>query len=123
MLGLSASLSRAELLAALASQQPILARAKGWVRAAYVSPATFRRNWLRWARFSYSTSPRYLVYRAAGELFFATPEPDAITPNELAEIVARLPLAPSPAGQQLLWPAAAKLVAHNFHVFLESTRS
>jgi hypothetical protein len=123
MLGLSASLSRAELLAELAARQPIFARAKGWVRAAYVSPTTFRRNWLRWARLASSTSPRYLVYGAASELCFATPQPGAITANELVEIVARLPLAPSPAGQQLSWLAAAKLVAHNFHVFLESTRS
>jgi hypothetical protein len=122
MLGRSASLSRVELLAALAARQPVLARAKGWVRAAYVSPRAFRQNWLRWTRLACSTSPRYLVYRAAGELFFAAPD-NANTRNELAEIVARLPLLPSSADQQLSWRTAAKLVAHNFHVFLESTRS
>ena len=123
ILSASASASRNDLLAALAAQQPILARAKGWVRAAYVSPSAFIHNWHRWARLACSRSPRYLVYGAASELFFATPEPDAITGNELAEIMARLPLAPSPACQQLSWRAAAKLVAHNFHLFLESTRS
>jgi hypothetical protein len=117
------SASRTELLAALAAQQPILARAKGWVRAAYVSPMAVSRNWQRWARLGFSMSPRYLVYGAASELFFAAPTPDAFTRNELADIVARLPLAAIPADQQLSWRAAAILVAHNFHVFLESTRS
>jgi hypothetical protein len=119
----NASASRTELLAALAAQQPILARAKGWVRAAYVSPMAVSRNWQRWARLAFSMSPRYLVYGAASELFFAAPTPDAFTRNELADIVARLPLAAIPADQQLSWRAAAILVAHNFHVFLESTRS
>jgi hypothetical protein len=117
----TASDNRTELLAALAAQQPILGRAKGWVRAAYVSPVALIRNWQRWAGLAFSMSPRYLVYGAASELFFAAP--DAFTPNELADIVARLPLAPTPGHQQLSWRAAAMLVADNFHVFLESTRS
>jgi len=123
ILGLSPSLSRTDLLAAVAARQPIFRRAKGWVRAAYVHPSAFSRYWLRWAQLACSMSPRYLVYGAAGELFFTAPEPDAITPSELAAIVARLPLPPTEADQQLSWRAVARLVAHNFHVLLESTRS
>jgi len=123
ILGLPSSLSRTDLLAAVAARQPIFARAKGWVRAAYVHPSAFSRYWLCWTRLACSMSPRYLVYSAAGELFFAAPEPDEITPSELAEIVARLPLPLTEANQQLSWRAVARLVAYNFHVLLESTRS
>lgn len=123
ILGLPASLSRTDLLAALAARQSIFARAKGWVRAAYVHPSKLRRCWLRWARLASCTSPRYLVYGAASELFFAASEPDAITPSDLGKIVARLPLPPAEANPQLSWCAVAKLVAHNFHALLESTRS
>jgi hypothetical protein len=123
ILGLNPSLSRSDLLATVAARQPIFARAKGWVRAAYVHPSAFSRYWLRWARLACSMSPRYLVYGAASELFFTAPEPDAVTPSELGAIVARLPLPPTEADQQLSWRAVARLVAHNFHVLLESTRS
>jgi len=123
ILGLNPSLSRTDLLAAVATRQPIFARAKGWVRAAYVHPSAFSRYWLRWARLACSMSPRYLVYGAASELFFTAPEPDAIEPSELAAIVARLPLPSTEANQQLSWRAVTRLVANNFHVLLESTRS
>lgn len=123
ILGLTPSLSRTDLLAAVAARQPIYARAKGWVRAAYVHPSAFSRYWLRWARLACSMSPRYLVYGAASELFFTAPEPDAIEPSELAAIVAKLPLPPTEVNPQLPWRAVARLVAHNFHVLLESTRS
>lgn len=121
--GLSLSLSRGDLLAALAARQSILARAKGWARAAYVSRSALSRNWYRWGRLACSKSPRYLVYCAASELFFATPEPNAISSRELAEIVALLPLPPARFDPQMSWHAAARVVAHNFHVFVESTRS
>jgi hypothetical protein len=122
MLGLTPDLSRADLLAAVAGRQPIFARAKGWVRAAYVRPSTFGRHWLRWARLACSMSPRYLVYGAASELFFTAPEPGAVTATELAGIVAKLPLPANKAHRQLSWRATAGLVAHNFRVLLESTR-
>lgn len=122
--GRSATLVRRDLLDALAAQQSIFARAKGWARAVYVSRPAFRRNWLRWGRLACSISPRYLVYGAASELFFASVEPEeTVTPSELAEIVARLPLTLSHSREQLSWPVAAKLVARNFHILLESTRS
>jgi hypothetical protein len=96
------------------------ARAKAWARAAYVCRGEGCRQWLRWARTAFSTSPRYLVYRAASELLFAV-EPNASTADQIATIVAQLPLASFKA-DQLSWRDAAKLVAHNFHMFVESTR-
>ena len=123
ILGLNPSLGRTDLLAALAARQSIFARAKGWVRAACVQPLTFSRYGLRWARLACSTSPRYLVYEAASEFFFTAPYRDAIMPSELAAIVARLPLPQGEADQQVSWRTVAKLVARNFHVLLESTRS
>lgn len=120
--GVSATARRADLLAALAAQQSIVARAKGWARAAHVSRSALGRNCFRWARLARSLSPRYLVYGAASELFFATAEPKALTEDELAEIVAPLPINCAD-DQPLSWSTTASLVAHNFHVFLESTRS
>lgn len=122
ILGLDPQLGRTNLLAAAAARQPILARTKGWVRAAYVRPSAACRYALRWARLACSMSPRYLVYEAASELFFSTPRP-AITPRKLAGMAARLPLPPAEADQQLSWRAVARLVAHNFHVLVSSSRS
>jgi hypothetical protein len=123
ILGVSHSSSRRDLLAAMAARQTISARAKGWVRAAYVAPSALCRNRLRWGRLAWATSPRYLVYAAASELFFAAPEPDAITADHLADIVARLPLLGREADPPRSWGSVAKLIAHNFHLLLESTRS
>lgn len=121
ILGLDRKLDRACLLAELASRQRISARAKGWVRNAYVHPELFRKNWLRWMGLAVSSSPRYLIYGTASELFFSAPEPDMLPPDQLKDIVSRLPL---PAeDQHRNWYAAARLVAHNFHLLLESTRS
>ena len=122
ILGLDPQLGRTNLLAAAAARQPILARTKGWVRAAYVRPSAACRYALRWARLACTMSPRYLVYEAASELFFSTPRP-AITPHKLAGMAARLPLPLAEADQQLSWRAAARLVAHNFHVLVSSSRS
>lgn len=123
MLGETASSSRAELLAALAKRQALLARAKGWARAAVKHPAEFCRNWLRWARLAREASPRYLVYGAAGELFFGLQEDDAVTQEALAAIAARLPLRRLRGNQPLTWRTAAMMIADNFHRLLESTRT
>lgn len=121
--GQSAASKRGDLLRALAAQQSLFARAKGWARAAYVSRSALGRNWLRWAKLAFSISPRYLTYGAASELFFATAEPAPLSSDQLAEMLARLPLLHSGIRQQLSWRTAAKLVAQNFHLFVESTRS
>ncbi|MBV9182162.1 MAG: hypothetical protein JO356_12700 [Acidobacteria bacterium] len=115
--------SREALLGAMAARQSPVARSKSWIRAAYVQPWVAVRDCIRWARFAVSTSPRYLVYSAASELFFASSDPDGVTADELAVIVANLPLSHPEPGNKLTWPAAAKLIATNFHVLLESTRS
>ena len=122
ILGLDPQLGRTNLLAAAAARQPILARTKGWVRAAYVRPSAACRYALRWARLACNISPRYLVYEVASELFFGTPIP-ALTPHKLAGMAARLPLPPAEAAEQLSWRAVAGLVAHNFHVLVSSSRS
>ncbi len=121
--GRSATSKRGDLLRALAAQQSLFARAKGWARAAYVSRSALSRNWLRWAKLAFSISPRYLTYGAASELFFATAEPAPLTSDHLPKMLAELPLTNSDIHQQLSWRTAAKLVAQNFHVFVESTRS
>jgi hypothetical protein len=121
--GRSAAVERSELLRKLAAQHPLFARARGWARAAYVSRSALGSNWFRWGRLALSNSPRYLVYGAASELFFATAEPATLTSNELTEMLAQLPLPFSGNPGELSWRAAAKLVAVNFHVFVESTRS
>ncbi|MGH9342629.1 MAG: hypothetical protein ACRD19_02525 [Terriglobia bacterium] len=118
--GASATLARRKLLAALAAQQSISMRAKGWARAVYVARPSRRCNWLRWGRLACSMSPRYLIYGAASELFFATAESATIKPTRLTEIVNMLPLT---FAEQPSWSAAAMLVARNFHIFLESNRS
>lgn len=121
--GQSATSKRGDLLRALAAQQSLFARAKGWARAAYVSRSALSRNWLRWAMLAFLTSPRYLTYGAASELFFATAEPAPLTSTHLAKMLAQLPLVHSDIHQQPSWRTAAKLVAQNFHIFVESTRS
>jgi hypothetical protein len=123
ILGGELSSSRSDLLAILAKRQPMLARAKGWVRAAVKHPGRFFRNWFRWARLACTASPRYLVYGAAGDLFFGSQESDALTPDQLLAITSKLPLSRCNAGQQLSWHAVAMMIADNFHGLLESTRS
>jgi hypothetical protein len=114
--------SRTDLLAAMRRRQSVVVRGKGWLRAALVQPLAFRRYFLKWMRLARHGSPRYLVYEAASELFFTGSAPDAVAPGELAAIAARLPLPPQSGDQHLSWSNVASLVAHNFHVLLESTR-
>ncbi len=123
VLGSDPCVGRAALLQQLAKRQSLFTRAKGWLRAAYVQPAAFRRNLHRWARLACVASPRYLVYGAASDLFFAGLETDVITHNRLAEITAKLPLTPLIGDQQLSWDMVAMMIARNFHCFVDSTRT
>ena len=123
MLGSKSSGSRSDLLAMVAKRQPMLARAKGWVRAAALHPGVFCRNWFRWARLACNASPRYLVYGAAGDLFFSQQDIDSITPDQLVAIAAKLPLSHCKDDQQLSWRMVGMMIADNFHGLLESTRS
>jgi hypothetical protein len=123
MLGVEPSGSRSALLAILAKRQPLLARARGWVRAVAKYPEMFSQNWFRWAQLASHASPRYLVYGAAGDLFFGSQEDKALTPEQLGFIVSRLPLSRCNAGERLSWRSVALMVADNFHGLVESTRS
>ena len=114
--------SRSRLLAKLASRQSLFSLAKGWTRAAYVSPSALRQNWLRWATLAISMSPRYLVYSAGSELLFAAPGQHCLAPEQLGSIVGLLPLPPE-SNCQLTWRLAAEQIAYNFHLFVDSTRS
>jgi hypothetical protein len=121
ILGLKPGESRADLLAAVAARQPLLARVKGWARAAYVCRSEFWRHCWRWHQLARSTSPRYLVYGAASELFFHAAKQEAITAPEFDTIVAKLPLTAVPS--PLSWASVAKIIAYNFHTLLEANRS
>jgi hypothetical protein len=123
MLDEDPSSSRSALLGKLAKRQPLIAWAKGWVRAAAVHPGVLCTSWFRWARLACKASPRYLVYGAAGDLFFSQEESDAVRQDKLAAIVANLPLTRCRGDEQLSWHTVATMIADNFHGLLESTRS
>lgn len=113
---------RSELLSMLAKRQPLLVRAKGWIRAAAVRPSAFRGEWRRWLRLAAQGSPRYLVYRAAAELFFNSGAAGTSSSGELAAIVDLLPLRICDGNPHLTWRSVARMIADNFHSFVESTR-
>ncbi len=123
MLGVKPNSSRSELLVLLAKKQTMLARAKGWVRAAAVHPKVFFRSWFRWARLACNGSPRYLVYGAAADLFFSAQESDEVTPDLFLAIKANLPLSCFKDEEQLSWRTVAMMIADNFHGLVESTRT
>jgi hypothetical protein len=123
MTGSPPTLDCAHLLAALAAQQPLAARAKSWLRAIYTQRWSGARHWVSWSHLARGSSPRYLVYEAASDLFFAATTPADIEPEKLAAIAAKLPLPPAATGQPLSWRVVAKQVANNFRVLVASTRS
>jgi hypothetical protein len=122
ILGLDTNHSRDQLLAELASRQSMGGRAKGWLRAAVSHRSGLARDWSRWAGLAFSSSPRYLIYGAASDLFFMTQEPTSAKNDQLATVVNNLPISVDVAGQNLTWNIVAQLVAHNFHVLLENNR-
>ena len=122
ILGMSPSLRREQLLAALASRQSIRTRAKGWLRAVVSHRSGLSREWPRWVRLALSSSPRYLVYGAASELYFMTQEPTAAKNDQLAKVVKDLPISLNVPKQKLTWNTVAKHVAYNFHALLENNR-
>lgn len=120
--GENASLSREQLLAGLASRQSMRGRAKGWLRAAISHRSGLGREWYRWSRLALTSSPRYLVYGAASELFFMTPDPASVNHDQLAKTVKDLPISLNLAKDNLTWDAVAQHVAYNFHALLENNR-
>ena len=120
--GLNENDDRRQLLGALSSRQSILARAKGWMRAALSHRSGTVQESLRWARFALSSSPRYLVYGAASELFFMSKEPATASRHELCAVARELPISLKCSKQDLSWNVVAKQVALNFHALLENNR-
>jgi len=124
MLGGIPSDTRSTLLSLLAKQQPLLARTKGWVKAAIVHPKVCLRCWCRWARLACIASPRYLVYGAAADLFFNLEGSRVtITQHQLVSIMVKLPLTHTKGDHQLSWRSVALMIADNFHGLVEATRS
>lgn len=122
ILALNPSLGRKGLLDALASRQPLRARLKGWLRAAISHRSGLGQECIRWAGLSLSSSPRYLVYGAASELFFLTQEPASASNDQLAAVVGQLPISLTRTRKDLSWNSVAKHVAYNFHALLENNR-
>lgn len=120
--GLSENIGREQLLGALASQQPMVARAKGWMRAAVSHRSGSVQESFRWARFALSSSPRYLVYGSASELFFMSQKPQSADSRQLVPIARQLPISLKGTKEQLSWNIVAKQVALNFHALLENNR-
>lgn len=113
---------REQLLRALASRQTITARAKGWLRAAVSHRSGMVQESLRWTRFALSSSPRYLVYGAASELFFMSQKPASAGTEQLSAVARRLPISLKRSKSDLSWNVIAKQVALNFHALLENNR-
>jgi hypothetical protein len=120
--GLDVSVGREQLLGAVAREQSILARGKGWARVAYVRRSRLAREGIRWARMAVSSSPRYLVYGAASELLFMTQEPISPNSDQLAAVIEKLPISSKSSKQELSWNDVANQVADNFHALLENNR-
>ena len=120
--GLDENVGRKQLLGALASQQQLLARTKGWMRAVLSHRSGVLQESLRWARFAISSSPRYLVYGAASELFLMSQEPASASNGQLISIAQELPISLKRPKQDLSWNVVAKQVALNFHALLENNR-
>lgn len=108
--------------------QPVAVRLRGW--ASVVKRHGLRaslKRLPRWAARSTSGSPRYLIYAAASELFFALPA--LLGPNPLVAPAALLERVRRrlPRGDELegdpSWRGAARAIASNYHQFLEDTRS
>lgn len=115
--------SRSELLKRMRERQRLLARSKGWMRAVLKYPRLFGTSCRQWVRLTRLGSPRYLVYGAASELFFRGGEVQGVKADELATIANDLPLKRLGPGGHLTWNDLASLIADNFHMFVESTRT
>jgi len=116
--------SRSELLRRMRMRQPLVSRLKGWVRAVLKYPTVFSRSSRQWARLICHSSPRYLVYGAASELFFrGSHETERFGSEELAAIAKDLPLSKFRVHGQPTWRGMAALIADNYHAFVESTRT
>lgn len=104
-------------------QQPLRGKLRGWAsvlrRTGWVRQW---REWPRWARLARCASPRYWIYGAAAELFFAYA--DAACDNrDWSDVMLRLPVPVESrvVPEEVVWQFAAQRVARNYRVFLETT--
>ena len=120
-----------ELVRRWAHAQPLGAKLRGWAYASRASgPAETCRRGLAWMRHCVSTSPRYMVYAKAAELFCQVPSLLFGTDSCQRDWSLRndhltdLPLRP----QRLCVPGAtwrdvAQAISRNYHMLLEFTRA
>jgi hypothetical protein len=98
-------------------------RKRGWHRS--------WRQWPRWTRLAWRTSPRYCVYAAASQLFFRLPgllgtrTRSPLTGADWKELRGWLPMAweAEPGDAIEGFRRLSSDVARNYHDFLEGTRS
>jgi hypothetical protein len=117
-----------ELMRRWIAGQPLAARGRGWaavVKRHGITPSLARLP--RWAAQAMAGSPRYLIYGAASEFFFALPailRPDsgAARPPSWAFVRRGLPVV-NQAEEDGSWCHAGAAIAWNYHRFLEDTRA
>ena len=130
--GTTVQVHNRELLGRWMKCQPPAQRLRGWL---YVMRRQgwhrSWRNWPRWGRILWKASPRYLIYAAAGELFFRLPcllKPASERPRldvDWEKVRAWLPVLPGsePSRKFPNWRLLAAEIAWNYQHFLIETRS
>lgn len=110
--------------------QPLRRRARGWLSAVRRSGMPSVREWPRWIRMAFYSSPRYWIYAAASELFFRLPALRTEADREcnripLHELDSWLPLrrCSDPRSFEPGWRGLACRIAWNYHTLLETTRA
>jgi hypothetical protein len=113
-----------------ARRQGALQRLRGWAHVARAQGwQSGRGDWLRWIRLGAVASPRYWVYRVAGELFSAlpallpAPEPGLELDPAWGKLRRHLPLLTPAEEGPTSWRLLARGVAANYERFLVATRS
>jgi len=132
LLGTSAELSDAQLLAAWMHRQPLTQRLRGWIHIARREEWRVSwRHWPRWARLARHGSPRYWVYAVACELIFqlpglTTPPGDTWhTEPDCSALLANLPVLGEldHRSDWRGWRYLASEIAWNYRQFVVDTRA
>ena len=116
--GADSGLADRDLLERWMDRQTIRTSLGGWLRLAY------KLGWRgslaqlpRWVSHGWRSSPRYLVYAAASELFFRLP---SLLSSDLA-VPAWLPVSSQSSSKG--WRDTLRAIASNYHEFLEQSRA